>query len=68
MNKLAFKMRDAIKKFEELWSTLDRERIKTLVRFCLTRELTQVEERKDAADYAKNREDSFDLFDEENMS
>lgn len=64
MNKLAFEMTDAIKAFERKWSTLDKNRIRTMIRFCLTRELTRVEERKDAIEFAKNRQLEFDEMDD----
>ena len=57
-------MTDAIKAFERKWSTLDKNRIKTMIRFCLTRELTRVEERKDAIEYAKNRQLEIDEMDD----
>jgi len=64
MEKLVFKMREALEKFKELWSTLDKDKINKIVRFCLARELTGVEERKDAAEYALKRPKSFDFFDD----
>lgn len=46
-----------------MWQTLDKGKIYDLIRVCLARELTCVEERKDAAEYALKRPKSFDSFD-----
>ena len=59
-------MREALEKFQTLWQTLDKEKIQQLIRLCLARELTCVEERKDAEEYREKRSKSFDLFDEMN--
>ena len=37
-----------------------------MIRFCLAKELTQVEERKDAAEYGMKRPKSFDMFEDNN--
>ena len=57
-------MREAMQKFQELWSTLNRDRIRQIVRLCMARELTCVEERKEAVEYALKRPKSIDLFDD----
>lgn len=64
MSKLVFTMREALARFRKSWSTLDKEKIKDVIRLCLARELTCVEERKDAIDYRATRPKSFDFFDE----
>ena len=64
MDKLVFKMREALAKFQRVWQTLDKDKIKRIIKVCMAREMTQVEERKDAAEYAKKRPKSFDFFDE----
>jgi hypothetical protein len=64
MDKLVFKMREALQRFNRIWQTLDKDKIYTIIRVCLARELTQVEERKDAAEYALKRPKSFDFFDD----
>ena len=64
MSRLVFTMREALEKFQKLWQTLDKEKIKAMIRYCLTRELTVVEARKDAKEYRENRPKSFDFLDE----
>ena len=64
MDKLVFKMREALQKFQKIWCTLDKDKIYDIIRVCLARELTCVEERKDAAEYALKRPKSFDFFDD----
>ena len=39
MDKLVFKMREALTKFQKLWQTLDKEKIYAIIRLCLAREL-----------------------------
>lgn len=63
MDKLVFKMREALLKFQVLWKTLDKEKIYDIIKLCLARELQCVEERKDATEYALKRPKSFDSFD-----
>jgi len=48
MDKLVFTMREALKKFQKLYKTLDKEKIYSVIRLCMARELQCVEERKDA--------------------
>lgn len=64
MDKLVFKMKEALQKFQKLWLTMDKAEITQKIRICLARELTMVEERKDAAEYALKRPKSFDFFDD----
>ena len=39
IDKLVFTMRDALASFKKKWQTLDEDKIKSIIRFCLTREL-----------------------------
>lgn len=64
MDKLVFTMKEALVKFQKLWLTPDKEKIYEKIRICMARELTMVEERKDAAEYALKRPKSFDFFDD----
>ena len=64
MSRLVFQMREALEKFQKLWQTLDKDKIMQIIRLCLARELTCVEERKDAKEYREKRPKSFDFFDE----
>ena len=64
MDKLVFNMREALKKFQEDWKTLNSDKIKRLIRFCLMRELVSVEGRKDAIEYNKRRP-IFDFLEED---
>lgn len=64
MDKLVFTMTQALTKFQKLWLTLDKDEIYQKIRLCMARELTMVEERKDAAEYALKRPKSFDFFDD----
>ena len=66
MDKLVFKMREALQTFQRLYQTLDKGRIQDVIKLCLARELTRVEERKDAQEYALKRPKSFDMFEENN--
>jgi len=68
MDKLVFTMREALTKFQKLWQTLDKDKIYTIIRLCLARELTCVEERKDAAEYGLKRPKSFDSFENNDLS
>lgn len=63
MDKLIFKMKEALQKFQKLWLTLDKDKIYAIIRLCMARELQSVEERKDAAEYALKRPKSFDSWD-----
>lgn len=66
MDKLVFKMREALEKFKKLYQTLDKDKIKQIIRLCIARELQCVEERKDAAEYASKRVKSYDFFEDGN--
>lgn len=66
MDKLVFKMSEALAKFQKLWLTLDKDKIYDIIRLCLARELQCVEERKDAAEYALKRPKSFEFLYEQN--
>ena len=52
MDKLVFKMRESLTVFKEKWCTLDEEKIKDIIRFCLSRELHSIESRKEAYEWA----------------
>ena len=39
MDKLVFKMRRALLKFQKLWQTLNKSKIEDLIRLCMAREL-----------------------------
>ena len=39
IDKLVFKMRQALTKFQKLWQTLDKEKIEKVIRLCMAREL-----------------------------
>ena len=66
MDKLVFKMREAMQKFKKLWQTLDEDKILQIIKYCLARELTIVEERKDAAEWAVQNPNFDSLFDDHN--
>ena len=66
MDKLAFKTRDAIKKFQRLYKTIDKAKIEKIIQVCMARELQSCESRKDACEYALKRPKSWDSFDAAN--
>lgn len=58
-DKLYVNVRKALAKCKVKWRTLDEERIKQIIRYCIIREINQIEGRKCAREYQARRLEDF---------
>ncbi len=62
-DKLYVNVRKALIKFRIKWRTVDEERIKQIIRYCIIREINQIEGRKCAREY-QARADEYTAYDD----
>jgi len=68
LDKLVFTIADVIKEAKVQWKTIDLEKMKKITKLCLVRELSMLDNRKDAVKYGLQRCPSFSDFGGEETS
>lgn len=60
-DKLCVNVFRAMERCKHIWKTVDKDEIKRLIRFCIIREINQVEARKDAHENLLRNPDILDV-------